>query len=190
MRKILLFIKSYWILILIVFTLFIYLANLFIKKPSVPVTPTANKIAKFGEILPGKTSVEKVDEILGKPIGSETQNGNTILDYKTTNKYINDQVVANNDLVKIVKKAVIFGDKTNAETITKDFGIAPYTLYKQSSNSVFNLYVYPQNGIAYLGHLDGTVMEIWYFEPTTIEDFISKWAPNYSQSKFQGQSQY
>lgn len=193
MKRVLNFIKNYWLLVLIVLASILFVANKFSKAPqkvSVSPTPTINKIAEFGEVLPGKTSVDRANELLGFPVKTEKTNKEDVFYYRTTNQYVDHKIAAENGVVKLVKEAVNLEDNKNADTIRGVYGIAPYVLYEQSPNSVFNLYVYPQNGIAYLGGNDGYVFEIWYFEPTTINNFISTWAPNYLEQEYKGQSQY
>lgn len=168
-------------------------ANTLLRGPklvSVSPTPVSNQVARFGEILPGQASIDKVNELLGSPLKTTKTGEKVALDYKTRNQYINHQVIAENNIVRLIKEAVIIGDDKNADTIKEIYGTVPEILYEQAPYSVFNLYVYPGNGIAYLGHEDGTILEIWYFEPTTLSDFIAKWAPNFAEKKFTGQSKY
>ena len=181
----------YLLLIAIVLSLFFILNNRKSRNISLSQPGSAiSEIASFGEISPGKTSLEKVNELLGFSVGTSTINGKEALDYRTSNQFRNHQVVAENNTVKIVKEVVNIEDNKNTDTVRSVYGIAPYILYEQVPESVFDLYVYPKNGIAYLGHEDGTVLEIWYFEPTIIETFISTWATNYSERKFSGKPRY
>jgi len=55
-------------------------------------------------------------------------------------------------------------------------------LYSQAPNASFDLFVYPANGIAYLGHSDGTILEIWYFPPVeNIDMFIENYGQGYGK---------
>ena len=82
--------------------------------------------------------------------------------------------------MSLIKEIVNSNDNIDASFVTNSYGIAPNMLYEDLSNSVFNLYVYPQNGIAYLGAADGTLKEIWYFQQTKLDDFIKNWGTGFS----------
>lgn len=188
-----LFRKKWFYLILVILTAFLFFILKNRNAGNVPVSQPgiANReVASFGEILPGKTSIDRVNELLGFPINTNIVDGKNLQDYRTSNEFRNHQVITENSLVKLIKEAVNIEDAKSAETIRNTYGIAPYILYEKKPSSVFDLYVYPENGIAYIGHEDGTILEIWYFEPTTIDDFISKWANDYSKQKYSGKPQY
>jgi len=85
------------------------------------------------------------------------------------------------DTVVFIREIITAKDKKTTEDITSQYGNAPYTLYGPASVNGFNLYVYLDKGIAYIGHVkEPILLEIWYFQPTTIEDFQVKWAKGYS----------
>ena len=146
----------------------------------IPISSPVSGIAIFDEIIPGETSLERVNELLGKPLSSTTSGDLNISSYKSTNQYRNHKVYSKDGLAELIVEEIINKSKT-AKDIQKIYGIAPISLYSESPSSSFKLYVYPDNGIAYLGHQDGTVLEIWYFIPTTIDDFITKWGNSYSK---------
>lgn len=146
----------------------------------IPISTPVNKIADFNEIIPGKTSLERINELLGKPLNSTISGELNVSSYKSTNQYRNHKVYSKEGLAELVVEEVINGSKTSND-IRKIYGIAPEMLYEKTLSSVFNLYIYPSNGIAYLGHEDGGILEIWYFVPTTIDDFITKWGSDYSK---------
>ena len=146
----------------------------------IPISTPVNKIADFNEIIPGKTSLERINELLGNPLSSTVSGEINVSSYKSTNQYRNHKVYSKDGLAELVVEEIINGSKT-ANDIRKIYGIAPEMLYEKTLSSVFNLYIYPSNGIAYLGHEDGGIFEIWYFVPTNINDFITKWGSDYSK---------
>ena len=146
----------------------------------IPISTPVNKIADFNEIIPGKTSLERINELLGNPLSSTVSGEINVSSYKSTNQYRNHKVYSKDGLAELVVEEIINGSKT-ANDIRKIYGIAPEMLYEKTLSSVFNLYIYPSNGIAYLGHEDGGILEIWYFVPTNINDFIIKWGRDYSK---------
>jgi hypothetical protein len=196
MNKILNFVKSKKIILLVIISL-VSIAFLIYKTTSnnrslkkEPTTKISSaEIASFKEIVPGKTSIEKVNELLGTPLDSTKSGDLNVSDYKTDNQYRMHKVYSKNGLAELVIEEVISNEKT-AEDIQKTYGIATDILYEKTPLSTFNLYVYPKNGIAYLGHKDGTINEIWYFKPTSIEDFIKNWGEDYSKSPSNEVPQY
>jgi hypothetical protein len=184
MKKIWSFTKKYWFLPLISLAAIAYLANLLIKSP--PSTTGTNsgsqKVATYGSIAPGVSTQDQVTTALGKSTGTETINGQTAFQYKSTNQNRFHQVIYNNGTVSLIKEVVNSNDNIKSDYVTNQYGMAPYMLYNDQSNNYFNLYVYPSNGIAYLGHADGTVLEIWYFQPTTLDDFIKNWGTGFSET--------
>lgn len=152
-------------------------------------TTTSNKIANFNEILPGETRIDRINELLGEPVESTQEGKLLIQEYKTSNQYRNNKIIINNETIELIIEEII-NDSIKSNDIRKVYGIAPHTLYQKIPSSVFNLYVYPNNGIAYLGHEDETVLEVWYFKPTDIDDFINTWAYKYQREKFTETSAY
>lgn len=190
------FFKKNWkyIVILIAVLFFVIISKPYKEKKdqistSSPI-PASSKTAEFKGIKPGESDIEKVNSILGLPIKSESLKNQETFFYETSNQYINHEVSMKNNSVGIIREKIIFGNETNADTIREQYGIAPFVLYEQAPSSVFDLYVYPKNGIAFIGHVDGTLLEIWYFEQTNINDFISNWGQGYSENEYKGQVQY
>lgn len=154
-----------------------------------PSTNTSSEVAKFKEIVPGNTyKEEEINKTLGAPVSSTLSGEVKINNYPSSNEYRTNDIEFINGEVDFIKEVVNLDDNRTAEDIRKIYGVTEYVLYENVSDSYFNLYVYPKNGIAYLGHNDGTILEIWYFKPTDINTFKSKWASSYSDKPFTGQT--
>ena len=188
-RRLFIFISA-----IIIPTLLIFFVLKNEKKPTISITTTTpvpnDKTASFNNIVPGETSQERINELLGFPLNTEDKDGKTFLDYKTSNQYRNHTIVIKNGIVILIKEIVNKEDNINADIIREKYGVAPNILYEQKFSSTFDLYVYPGNGIAYLGHQDGTILEVWYFQPTDIDNFIESWANNYQKEEFKEYSKY
>lgn len=190
MGKIKNYIKTHKEIVVIIIIAALLVANQFIKENpngsvSTPsVTPVELKPVSYKSITPGTSSESQLNKDLGTPINKKEDNGQTILEFKSTNQYRNNEAIVENGKVVFIKEIVNFEDNKKSDSITKVNGQAPYTLYESKPNSSFNLYVYPNKGLAYLGHPDGTLLEVWYFVPvSTIQDFVSKWGKDYSFNK-------
>lgn len=171
-----------WILIIVIAA--IVGDALLTKTQKVSPSPTpAPQRATFRDITPGISNEADLSKMLGTPLKSTTNNGITTDEYKSTSPVRNSIGIIENGKVSLIRQIVGSSENITADSITNIYGKAPEILYNKAPNSVFRLYVYPSNGIAYLGHSDGTLLEIWYFVPTTIEDFISKWGQNYQTNQ-------
>lgn len=196
MNKLFSFIKNKKIFLLafvsIISIIFIFIKINSNKKNTDNIKPPLNifnEVAMFKEIVPGNTYKEEdINKMLGIPVSSTLSGEVKINNYSSSNEYRTNDVEFINGAVDFIKEVVNLDDTRTAEDIRKVYGVTEYVLYENVSDSYFNLYIYPKNGIAYLGHNDGTVLEIWYFKPTDINTFKSKWASNYSDKPFTGQT--
>lgn len=163
------------ITILVIGVLYVYISNKENKQNSEPLPQTG---ASYLKLLPGKSSKQDAIATLGTPLNDPSS---TTLEFKSSNPNLPDEVTTDGQTVLFIKEIVTKEDQKTAEDIKKNFGEAPYVLYGSDSANGFNLYVYPEKGIAYIGHAkDPIVLEIWYFTPTTIGNFQKNWATNYS----------
>jgi hypothetical protein len=194
MRKVIDFFKRSWLLILIVLAIFLFIADKIIKPKTsgllVSPTPISTGVADYKSIVPGKSTLDEVNDLLGFPIEQNEENGKTIAEYESSSKYRNNVITVQNGVTTLIKEIVTATDNKKAESVTGVYGTAPHRLYEQKPSSTFDLYVYPNNGIAYLGHEDGTLLEIWYFQPTTIETFSNSWGQGYSTRPSTKQNPY
>lgn len=139
--------------------------------------------AKYQDIAPGTSSKSDVINKLGEPV-SESDN---TLKYKSSAKVKTNDVVLEGDTVKLIKEVVTLDDNKNISDLKSQYGEPEYMLYGPRQEAGFYLYAYPDKGIAYIGSQDQTtLLEIWYFAPTTIDDFKKNIAPNYSDTPSSG----
>jgi outer membrane protein assembly factor BamE (lipoprotein component of BamABCDE complex) len=146
----------------------------------------SQKQAEFNDLKPGKSTKKKVEEELGNPITTEQKEEQEISEYKSSSEVNKHRVIYKDGKAIFINETVTIEDKKNFQPIIDEFGPAPHILYKGSmAVAGFGLYVYPENGIAYIGNPagDGVILEIWYFEPTTINEFKSTWATGYSERR-------
>ncbi|HCR36029.1 hypothetical protein A2130_04295 [Candidatus Woesebacteria bacterium GWC2_33_12] len=167
-------------LVSIVFIVFKTKTKPVITNPT-PTPFTSSQIADFNSIVPNQTSLERINELLGYPVETKNENGITINEYRTTNKYRTHVIKIENGIATFIKQEIISGEQKTSD-IQNVYGVAPNVLYSQAPNASFDLFVYPANGIAYLGHSDGTILEIWYFPPVeNIDMFIENYGQGYGK---------
>lgn len=170
----------------------LYIINSLLKPPATinPSPTPVNKVATFGTIIPGASTEKDVSSVWGRPISTNEEGSQKTSEYKSTNQYRFNQAIFTNGTANLIKEIINSNDNKDASSITSVYGTAQDILYEKLPSSVFSLYVYPQNGIAYLGASDGTLKEIWYFQPTTIDRFIADWGQNFSKTKVEDTNTY
>ncbi len=196
MNRIVIFIKEKKLLLLVTISfLSIILISTLINndKNDKPAITKKNDIqtVKYKDISAGQIfNEDKINELLGFPTESTTSGEIKINKYRSSNEYRTNELIIKNGEVDFIREVVNPGDNKNAKYIRNLYGNADTILYEKSSNSYFDLYVYNDRGVAYLGHSDGGILEIWYFRPMDIDSFIKNYAPNYQKTPFTGQTGY
>ncbi|QQG41900.1 MAG: hypothetical protein HYV90_01145 [Candidatus Woesebacteria bacterium] len=186
MKKIVSFFKKYawvWIIVIVLVAIIgdAYLTRK-IDTPSPSPTPTPRS-SSYKNIVPGVSTEEELNKILGTPLKTTINGTEKTDEYKATTGLRRHIAIIQRGKVVFIKEVVTTKDTSKASDIIAVYGTAPNILYSKYPNATFDLYVYPANGIAYLGHKDGGLLEIWYFQPTTLDDFSSTWGKDYSQTK-------
>jgi hypothetical protein len=150
-----------------------------IKSSSSTNVPIPKEQAKYQDLAPGTSTRSDVINKLGEP-ASQTTN---TLNYKSSAAVKTNDVIMQGDTVKLIKEVVTLEDNKNVSDIKDQYGEPEYMLYGPRQEASFYLYIYPEKGIAYIGSEDQTtLLEIWYFAPTTIEQFKVSIAPDYSNT--------
>lgn len=185
MQRVVSFFKNNKWLWIVVVVFVAYFGDLSLQKSlqSPSATPKPTPIAKkstYQNISPGLSTESDLTKTFGDPLRRTAGSGQVELEYRSTSAIKNHYVLIRNGKLAILKETVTPEDNKSAASITSEYGVPQNILYNKLPNSSFQLYVYPENGIAFLGHSDGTIIEVWYFEPTSIEGFVSLWAPDYS----------
>lgn len=177
--KILLIIFAVAAVVVIVVSFFLPTKSEQVPSP-VPFTPGAT----YRGLTPGVSTSEDVSKVLGTPIDTNQQGEQTVNSYKSTSPTRNHTADFLNNRLSFFKEIVSIYDKSiDVKEFEKTYGEPPYTLYGEASYGGFNLYAYPEKGVAYIGNRDGNVItEIWYFPPTTYDNFKKTWAPSYSET--------
>jgi hypothetical protein len=144
----------------------------------------AEQGVSYKSIVPGQNSEHDLNEVFGEELSTNEVGSRKIYEYKSTSPVRNHQTVTENEKVIFIKEIVTAKDSITSGSIKTEHGEPPFKLYdKNSPNSSFYLFTYPGKGLAFIGHEDGTLLEIWYFPPTSITEFIANWANDYSFKK-------
>lgn len=152
------------------------------KKTPTPVPTTTSGVSWQG-LVAGKSTKDQVNGVLGNPL-SETSSGN-----QTTNTYSslsetrpNSAVFDNNSNTALFLRQIVSAkDTKTTKDIVDVYGETNTKLYGLDWINGIYLFVYLDKGIAYLANPDSnTLFEVWYFPPTTLDNFLKTWATDYS----------
>lgn len=142
---------------------------------------TLSVLGFFG-IKPGETKKSDVISKLGQPVSETKRTTTTIDEFKSASLNRTHEIIFDtSNIVRISKQVITAGDKTSVSDIVKIYGETKNVLYGDDSVNGVDLYVYPDKGIAILANLNSnTLFEVWYFAPTTMDQFTANFATGYS----------
>lgn len=134
-------------------------------------TPKTKSYFWFG-LVPGVSTQEEINRKFGNPLSSETTDSQTNLKYSSSNQYRPHTLVVENGKLELVKEQVIGNERGSLQNYVDKYGKPEYEGYGPFAEASFKTYVFPESGLAIVASPnDGTIMEIWYFTPTTLENF-------------------
>ncbi len=169
-----------FVVIFILLTLVIFF--FFYKNKTKKVIQNQTAGVQYKDLTPGKSSPDDIVKTLGNAINEKQDGNNTVLEYKSNNPNFNNQFLITSNTLVFVKQIVTMDEKITISDINQKYGNYTNVLYGPSSVNGFDLYIYPDKGIAYIGHQRADiVLEIWYFPPTDIKTFESLYAKDYSE---------
>jgi len=173
------FLKKYFIFILLAFVAATLLLIRVLSKKPTSLIPMPSNAPSWQGIIPGKTTTDELRSQLGQP---QEVSDKTYL-YSSTNQFLPNEVVLKNNKVGLIKEKIIGKEKVFSD-FTSKFGESDAVLYGPDSAAGFYLHLFLKNGLAVLANSEGgTVLEVWYFSPTGLSEFIAEWGAGYSQSR-------
>lgn len=171
--------------LILTFLILIIVLGFFIVKNSKKEPPQiSTKGPEYNGLTPGGSNKSDVTSKLGTPLKETLDGNNLTLEYKSqSNPNFNNEYLLRSDSLVFVKQYVTASDNIFITDIAKKYGTYEHVLYGNKSQNGFDLYVYPSKGIAYIGHQQaGIVLEIWYFQPTDLTNFVNNFAADYSET--------
>lgn len=178
------FFKKYWYFVLLAFlvtTLGILKLSTktVVIPPSLP--PTENS---WNGIVPGSSSIQQVEKTLGQPIKIERVEGKTIYLYPSEIENWPNQIFVSEQNNKTEGVKRFFPPKEeNYSFFINKYGNPDKELFGPHSQSGFSVFVFLEKGLAIVANKKSDlVLEIWYFSPTTLEEFLASWGKNLSEA--------
>lgn len=154
-------------LALIIFSLYIF--NRFRQNES----PTG--IMWLSKIAPGETTSEQLKKALGEPIEATTEGSITTYSYPTTNEKRPTKVGVQENVVDLIQESVIAKEKGLLSDYIAKYGNPEAVLYgKYDFASPANFW--GSKGLVVYGNpVSGLIIEIWYFPPMSLKEFLGKY---------------
>lgn len=145
-------------------------------------TITKKQDNTFQNITPGKTSQKNLEKNFGKPVLIEPLGNNDVYYYPVETQNWSNLFYVNKDkqTVDLIKNYSP-GKEESYQSFINRFGNPDKKLYGPHAQNGFFVFVFLTKGVAVVANPDsGLIMEIWYFAPTTNEDFMIKYGQGLS----------
>lgn len=162
--------------IIIVILLIALIQTIASNRKQSPQTDTEVPAPIWNNLQPGNSTFDDVVNVLGTP---ESQDGNVGF-FKSKSPSRNHVIATQDGKVSVIRRVNLL-EEESMDSLIKEYGEGNITLYGPASDFGYYLFAYPQKGIAFLANpVARNVLEIWYFQPTTLQRFMSQFAPEYS----------
>ena len=167
-----------FLLVGLVFLLAVFVAYFFILRATQESTAPPSTQILYEGIRPGETTTEAVVQKLGQPTRKEEEAKKTSLVYPSDQGQRPVLVDAqSNTVVRIIEP---LDKEIGFANATKILGTADAVLYGPFHQAGFELHVFLSRGVAILGNPQSNeAWQRWYFEPTSLPQFIANIAPEY-----------
>jgi len=165
------FLKKYWLLIFLAFlaTVLLIVKILLKTAQTLPVGENSWK-----GITPNISTKNELEKNLGQPINLEKKEEQTILYYPSENEDWPAEIYVSNknNKVELIKNLNPFSNENYQYFINK-FGPPNKELFGPHQGAGFSVFVFLDKGVAIVSNPEsGIVLEVWYFSPTTLENFL------------------
>lgn len=185
------FMKKYWLFaVLIIIIFFLFLVRLFspaptpVSSPSPSPSPVSFGLSWQG-IVPGKTLENELEKILGGPLKKEVRENYLVYFYSTSPnlpEWLHEVYLLQNRVVFIKEKMAGEANK-NLKTYFNQYG-QPTKIFYGPYSPPYIYHLFSEKGFLVVADPDSqNVLEAWYFQPTTTEDFGQKWGKELSLTK-------
>lgn len=174
MTEIFTFLKKYWLYIVFsLLVILIFTLNQFLNQStpqSIPIPTPTYKIT-YKNIQPGITSKSQLSQILGEPTNQTQQTNLTISEF--TSSYPSDPHLAvnKNGVNQLFIQQTPLKPIQNISQYIQQFGFSDNVKFLKHLGPEYNLTIYLNQGLAFGSHINtGEIVEIWYFQPQTIQE--------------------
>lgn len=182
------YLKKYWLFVLLGFvvTTLVVLKVFLPKVVNTTQTTPLPKTESFKGIVPGVTTPEDLNKILGQPDSTLSNLSENTLAYPREGGGPSHLArVGNDNKVEFFKQQALEG---NLSTYVEKYGKHEGEYYGDLQESGLKVYVWATKGIAVLASVNnGYLFEVWYFKPISLTEFLSRWGTSLTaEPKTQG----
>lgn len=173
LTKVASFFKSEWILLflgVISISIFI-LAIVSFSQTKTPKNPPG--IPWQNQIYAGTTTKEQLKSILGPPIKIEGEGGQISYFYPSTNNLRPHKVEFLENTVGVIKEQVIGNEKGDLADYLQKLGQPEAVLFGPHGTFAPGHFWSSKGILVFANKFDSTIIEIWYFAPTNLDEFLS-----------------
>lgn len=169
-------IKKHWIFILVGVIALTFLPSFFVGKKTQPTpspTPIGTSSTFYQDIRPGITSESQLSQILGTPLNKTPEVNKTILDFPSDYPSNPHQAVTRKgQTILFIEKVSLDKNQALSEYISR-YGQPDTIKYAKEIGPKYSLHIFLKHGLAVAAHdIDEKVVEIWYFQPQNLKDFL------------------
>lgn len=134
------------------------------------------------DIFAGTTTRNELESKLGAPTKIEERGDGTSYFYSSTDQFRSHEIEITNDVINLIKEQVPDQNKGELSDYIQKYGQPEAVLF--GPHGTFSPgHFWGQTGLlVFANKFDGTIVEIWYFKPATLEDFLSQ-HPDLSQQE-------
>jgi hypothetical protein len=127
----------------------------------------------WNNIVPGSTTKEQLFSTMGQPEKSEqTQEGENYF-YPSSSEFRPHEVDISDSTVKLIKEQITGIEGKKLTDFLSLFGAPEAKVYGTHGSFAPGSFWGSQGIMVFANENDGTVIEVWYFEPTTVRQFVA-----------------
>ncbi len=146
--------------------------------------PQETAVNAWKNIIPGKTTPEEVESSLGQPQQKAEIEGKMTYFYQSPIPDWPDKIQLSEDqkVVEIIKHYFPSASE-NYQSFLDKYGSPDKELFGPHAQAGFSVFVFLQKGVAVIANPDsGKVMEIWYFPPKNLGEFLTLYGKDLSST--------
>ena len=147
---------------------------LFLHDPNQSSPPTPPGTPWQNAVYAGATSRQELEAKLGQPQKVEQYDNRLVYQYPSQNQFLPHTVEITQDTVTIIKEQVIGNEKGVLSDYQAKYGPAETKLFGSHGTIAPGHFWGAAGLLIFANQFDGTIVEIWYFQPTTLEIFQSQ----------------
>lgn len=132
------------------------------------------QVAWQNNIFTGTTTKEELESKLGEPIKVTQTDQKLSYLYPSQSQYRPHEVIFEQDTAVLIKEQVIGNEKGTLNNYTQKYGLPESIIYGQHGTAAPGHYWGSRGFLVFANIYDGTIVEIWYFEPQVLSEFLAK----------------